>query len=155
MKLKENNILLSRVLIYVFACAILALDALCILIGTQESSALRQWLLQAVNEEKIFQLTVCIYLCSAPGFILLHRMHKLLGNLQKGIIFDSQNVILLGTVSSCCYCAGMICLVFVLQGLITLLAITIAAWFVALIVQIVQDVFRKAIAMKDELDFTI
>lgn len=155
MKLKERNILLSKIMIFVFAAAIVLMDALCIFIGTQEESALRRLLLQTVTEEQLFQLAVCIYFCSVPGFILLYRMHTLLGNLQKGIIFDSKNVTLLGIVSSCCYFAGLICLVFVLQGLYPLLSIAIAAWFVALIVQIVQDVFRKAIAMKDELDLTI
>lgn len=155
MNQQKKNLVFSKVLIFVFGAAIVFLDALCIHLGVSEESAMRAIFLRTAGEERLFQLIVCTYLCSIPGFILLHRMFQLLTNLEKGNVFTCENTTLMTAVSRCCYYAGGICLVFVLQGIIPLLAVTVAAWFVALIVQIVRDTFRQAIAMKNELDYTV
>lgn len=145
---EQKSILLSRVLVWVFTAAILLLDigslALCILhieIGI-------------IDRPSLIWLTLCCWLCSGFGYLLLYRMNCLLSNLQQERVFVPENVKYMRTVSYCCFAACGICFFFGLR-MPTLLSVTLAAGFVGLIVRIVKNVFENAIAMKDELDYTV
>ena len=65
-----------------------------------------------------------------------------------------QNIRLLRTVSLCCAAAALFCVAGCFFYLPFLLAVA-AASFMALIVRIVENVFQKALDMKNELDLTI
>ncbi len=99
-------------------------------------------------------LMATLYACSALAWVLLIALWKLLGNLQRGVVFDRENVRYLRTASWCCFGACLVCFASSLYCL-PILLIAIAAGFMGLIVRIVKNVFEQAISMKDELDFTI
>lgn len=151
---EEKSIFLSRVLVWLFAAAILILDLGSLALAClQTSPSLRLWAL-TIDRPKWILMTVCCWLCSGFGYLLLERMNRLLVNLQKEQIFVPENIQYLRTVSHCCFAACGICLCFSLK-MPSLLSISFASGFVGLIVRIVKNVFEKAIAMKDELDYTV
>ena len=148
---ESRSIRLSRVLVYLFAAALV----LCDVFGW--------WLVQFICEMLThrnhglaggYVLLGCLYLCSVPAYLLLYDMHRLLCNLQCGRVFLPFNVKLLRRISWCCFAAAGICLACT-PVWYSLLIVTIAAAFVGLIVRIVKNVFEQAILMKDELDFTV
>jgi hypothetical protein len=101
-----------------------------------------------------FGMMAVIYLASVFGWVFLWKMWRLLGNLRAGIVFEEENVALLGAVRSCCAWAAAVFLlgcVFYLPFLF----VAAALGFMALIVQIVRSIFRKAAQMQAELDLTI
>lgn len=151
---KDKSITLSRILLAVFAAALVLLDLLCLYVAVSgRPLALR--LAAFFSRSKILQFTACAYLCSVPGFWLLCSMNTLLKHIQSASVFTMENVKLLRRVSYCCFAAALICLVFAIAGILSLSIIAVAAGFVGLIVRIVKNVFQQAIAMKDELDFTV
>lgn len=151
---EEKSIFLSRILVVLFAAAILVLDMGSLALSwLQTSPSFHLWAL-TIDRPQWILLTVCCWLCSGFGYLLLDRMNRLLVNLQKEQIFVSENVRYLRTVSQCCFAACGICLCFSLK-MPSLLSVSFASGFVGLIVRIVKNVFEKAIAMKDELDYTV
>lgn len=151
----SKSILMSRILIFIFAAAIAALDLVCIFALCFPETVQTGMLRQVLSSREILYFSVCVFLCSIPGYVLIARMNRLLRNLQDGSVFTPENVGLLHDVSRCCIAAAVICMGGFLAGLPTLLAITLAAGFVGLIVRIVRNVFEQAILMKDELDLTV
>ena len=110
--------------------------------------------LRGLSEQKILAILVLMYLCSVLGWVLLHAMWKLLGNLRRETVFTEENVRLLNRVSWCCAGAAGLCLTGCFFYLPFLFAVA-AAGFMALIVRIVRNVFQQALQMKDELDLMI
>jgi hypothetical protein len=148
---QNKSITLSQLCIVLFALLLGALD-----VG---GYWLTGWFVRfsqplAPGRDQVMLLIV-LYLCSILGWVLLYALWRLLGRLRVGDVFSSGNVRLLRMTSWCCLGACGICLVggVVCYPLLGLIAI--AAGFVGLIVRIVKNVFEQAIAMKDELDFTI
>ena len=148
---ESRSIKLSRALVYAFAAALL----LCDIFGI--------WLIDFICGMLVhrnpglaggYVLLGCLYLCSVPGYILLHAMHHLLRNIQNGKVFLPVNVKLLRRISWCCFAAGLICLA-CSPIWYSLFLVTVSAAFVGLIVRIVKNVFEQAILMKDELDYTV
>lgn len=142
----NRSIRLSRWLLYFFAAVVLAMD-----LG---GLWLCRWMVGLVAHGSVAALMVCLYGCSIPAYILIWDMLRLLRNLQRELVFTAENTGFLRTVSYCCFAAGLVCLVGSMWFPM-LLAITAAAGFVGLIVRIVKNVFQQAIAMKDELDYTV
>ena len=102
--------------------------------------------------QALFLLT--IYAASIPAYFALYRLYRLLANLDNGQVFVEQNVICLAVLSRCCWAVAAICLASALYYL-PYLMVMVAAAFMALILRIVQNVFRQACEMKDELDLTV
>lgn len=151
---KDKSIVLSRALLLLFAAALVLLDLACLYAcWSHRYLALR--LNAFFSREKVLSFTACAWLCSVPGFWLLFSMNHMLKNMQSGSVFTPENVKLPRTVSYCRFAAALICMIFAMAEIISLSAIAIAAGFVGLIVRIVKNVFEQAIAMKDELDFTV
>lgn len=144
-----RSLRISRVLVYLFGAALIWLD----LSGWWYS----RWLLTRMlhfREAEAAAFLVCLYLCSVPGYVTLFGLDRLLRNLQAGEVFVPENVRLLRRISWCCFAAAAVCL-----GcgtvMLTLNVIAAAAALMGLIVRIVKNVFEQAIAMKEELDFTV
>ena len=99
-------------------------------------------------------LMATLYTCSALAWALLFALWRLLRNMQRGVVFDEENVRYLRITGWCCFGACLICFFssFYCQPI---LLIAIAAGFMGLIVRIVKNVFEQAITMKDELDLTV
>lgn len=149
-----KSIVLSRVLVGIFTAAVIMLDGIALYLLLPSSRNILGLLANTILQEKVCFFSACCLLCSCFAYILLYRMNLLLKNLQKGLVFIPENTRHLRIVSWCCFAASLICLVFAFW-LPTLLAVTLTAGFVGLIVRIVKNVFENAIVMKDELDFTV
>lgn len=145
---EKKSIVLSRILVGIFACAIVLLDLGCLVLCMSTAY------FPAFAYGKKLAFSICCWMCSGFGFCLLVRMNRLLVNLQKEAVFIPENVKHLRSVSYCCFAAGGLCLLFALSVHLLALA-ALAAGFVGLIVRIVKNVFENAIAMKDELDYTV
>lgn len=115
-----------------------------------------QWFgnLRRLHWQRCIGILAVLYACSIFGWILLWAMWKLLGSLQRGQVFTEDNIRLLGRVSLCCGAAAVICAVGFLFYTPFLIPVAAAA-FMALIVRIVRNVFRTALDMKTELDYTV
>lgn len=147
---ETRSILLSRVLLLLFAAALTVLDFFCLWLSLSGRGSGAVF-----PREKILAFTACLLLSSIPGFRLLWCMNRLLKNLQAARVFIPENVRLLRIVSYCCFFAAMFCAVFAAGFLVSLWIVVMAAGFVGLIVRIVKNVFEQAIVMQDELDFTV
>lgn len=144
----NKSVRLSQLCVVVFAVLLLALDGGCYwAVGAFIRLRNMHWQIGIL-------MMLTIYLCSIFGWLLLVRLWRLLRNIQRGLVFEEENVSLLRAVSWCCVGACVICLASTLYYL-PFLVVSIAAGFMALIVRIVKNVFQQAIAMKTELDFTV
>lgn len=149
----EQSIRLSQGCVLIFAVLLAALDAGCYwvvdwYIGT------RPVMLGFGLREGILMMAT-IYLGSIPAWGLLFNLHRLLGALAAGQVFVPANVARLRRVSWCCAAASLLCLASGLGYYLPWLLVAAAAGFMALVVRIVKNCFAQAVAMKDELDFTI
>ncbi len=145
---RSRSILLSLCAVVLFAVVLLVTDALAVPLCMQAC----QVFLSLEGEE--LPLTLTVYIASVPGWICLYSLFRLLLNLRRGAVFTAVNGRYMRRTSWCCILAGVLFLAaawfwlpFVFAG--------IAAGFMGLIVRIVKNIFEQAIAMKDELDYTI
>lgn len=101
------------------------------------------------------------YAVVPAGYAALVCLDKLLINIKKEIVFETQNVKLLKIISIACFYAGMIGLIsFIAVWLLdfmfeTLLVLAMGEFFMALVVRVVKNIFEKAIELKEENDLTI
>lgn len=147
---EKKTIQLTKLVIVLFFVAMLAVDF--------GAFGFVQFLCGALSKDHgqagFTTLLLCLYLCSVPMYCLLFDLYHLLCNLQAGQVFIPQNVKHLRRASWCCFAAAIICL----GGLWywpSLLLVSIAAAFVALIIRVIKNIFDQAIGMKTELDFTV
>ena len=96
-----------------------------------------------------------MYLCSIPAYVTLWDLNRLLGNMGREQVFVDENVASLRRISWCCIFVALVCLAAAVVEWPSLGIVTLAAGFMALIVRVVKNVFEQAIAMKDELDYTV
>ena len=147
---ENKSIQLSRVCVVAFMVLLAAADVGGIWIGPWYAARSH---VSRFRENKELFLAI-IYGLSALGWVLLVSLHRLLRNMKRGIVFDRANVKELRHTSWCCFGACAVCLASTAYYL-PFAAIAIAAGFVGLIVRIIKNTFEQAIAMKDELDFTV
>ena len=107
------------------------------------------------------KILVPFYLVVPAGYAVLISLDKLLSNVKKSKVFDSQNVTLLRIISYCCFYAALVGLVsyFVIAKIYmpmeSLFILALGEGFVGLIVRVVKNVFEKAIEIKEENDLVI
>ncbi len=145
----NRSIVLSQVLIIVFAVVLLALDIF--------MSPFLDWYMGLRGMTSATQkvaMMVTLYVASAFAWLILFDMWVLLRNLQKGRVFIGQNVTILRVVSYAFLALGITTLV---GGFFYLpfFVVTVASLFLTLIVRIVKNAFAEAVQMKSELDLTI
>lgn len=101
------------------------------------------------------------YAVVPAGYVALFCLDRLLGNIRKSRVFDVQNVKLLRLISIACAYAGLVGLisfvVIMLKDFMfeTMAVLSAGEFFVALIVNVVKNVFEKAIEIKEENDLTV
>lgn len=106
-------------------------------------------------------IIVPFYLVVPAGFAALICLDKLLVNIKKEEVFEMKNVKLLRIISWACFYAGLVGLISFIVILImdfmfeTLFVLSMGEFFMALILQSVMHIFRKAIAIKEENELTI
>lgn len=144
----DKSISLSRVCVVAFALLLGALD-----IGAYW--AVEFFIaLRGMGAETGYLMMATVYVCSVFGWITLRRLWLLLGNMLAERVFVGDNVAHLRAVSWCCAAVAAVCALSALYYLPFIVA-AMAAAFMALIVRIVKNVFQQAVAMKDELDWTV
>ncbi len=149
---QDKSMALSRVMVILFAVALVALDIFAQDVTLFLAGHLLGQYGIGLGEGLVFMGT--LYICSLPGYVILYSLYRLLGNLERGQVFISKNIAYLRRSSWCCVVVAVVCVV----GIPTypsFCIITIAAGFMALIIRIIKNVFEQAILMKDELDFTV
>lgn len=151
---ENRSITLSRGLIFVSAALLAALDMGLAWACLTDSTTVFRLGTFSFLPHKVRWFAACVYACNFPAFVLLWNMNRLLANLRRGIVYVAENVRLLRTVSYCCFAACLICLGFG-AAVPTVLMVFFAAGFMGLIVRIVKNAFEQAVAMQDELDFTV
>ncbi len=99
-------------------------------------------------------LTVIFYLCSPAAVVVILSSLKILKNLKEELFFNGQNVLLLSRMSYSCLgvvpACGAACFWF--YGF---MPITVAAFFMFLILRVVKNVFEYGWKLKEENDLTI
>lgn len=100
--------------------------------------------------------TICItfYICAAVTAPALFWIDRLLGNILKEQVFTAQNVGLLRSVRWCC---GIISLLCVVPACIyrPLFLMVIIMGFLCFILNVVVQVMKAAVAIREENDLTI
>ena len=147
-----GSLALSQILVKLFFVVLVAADVTGYWLVEWFLSWTRYRLTEQIPYSLLFLAT--IYAASIPAYLALYRLHRLLANLNKGQVFVEQNVRCLAALSRCCWAVAAICLVSAFYYLPYLLVL-VAAAFMALILRIVENVFRQACEMKDELDLTV
>ncbi len=152
-----DNKFLNATQIFIKACyMLLALLAIC---GTYFTMFIFGW------SDEILLLCIPFLLVIPAGYAVLICLDKLLSNIKADIIFDTENTALFKKISICCFYAAIIgvitCTVYIITNNLThLLAVPIIILasgeaFMGLIVMIIESVFKRAIAIKNENDLTI
>lgn len=145
----SKSILLSEILLGVFAATLLLLDVF--------MSPFLDWYmnLRLMTSPTIKAgMMVTLYALSIFAWLILAEMFLLLRNLKKAEVFTSKNVKILRIVSICLL---VIALISIAGGFFYLpfFIVSVAAAFLTLIVRIVKNAFAEAVRMKEELDLTI
>jgi hypothetical protein len=145
----SKSILLSEILLGVFAATLLLLDVF--------MNPFLDWYmnLRLMTSPTIKAgMMVTLYALSIFAWLILAEMFLLLRNLKKAEVFTSKNVKILRIVSICLL---VIALISIAGGFFYLpfFIVSVAAAFLTLIVRIVKNAFAEAVRMKEELDLTI
>ena len=145
---KDKSVMLSRGCVILFALCLAALD-----IGAYRFAAWFVWVRQIQWQFGVF-LMISVYAGSVFAWLCLYQLWRLLNNIRRGEVFVSANVRCMRLVSWCCAGAALVSL-FSAAYYLPFAFVAVAAGFMCLIVRIVKNAFHQAIAMKDELDFTV
>ncbi|MDE6775874.1 MAG: DUF2975 domain-containing protein [Ruminococcus sp.] len=149
---KTKSLFLSRILTVCTAGVFLIL--------TFFVPALSRWYEQVSAGSGFFGnnifMPVCIglYIAEIFAFAALWNLHRLLENINKGIVFDDCNSRCLRRISWSCMFAGIIFTVIGLWRFVFLMA-AFMAFMLGLVMRVLKNVFEKAVEIKSENDFTI
>ena len=101
-----------------------------------------------------FYLVASCYSSAVFVIITLFNLNTLLRNISKSEVFISENISAIRVCSWSCIAVSIICIA---SGLYYFLfyPIGVIAAFTGLILRIVKNVFERAIALKEENDYTI
>lgn len=94
------------------------------------------------------------YLALVPAVTALWLLLRLLSNLRAGLVFVARNVQALRGISRCCALACLVCAASAWYWP-PFLVMAGAFGLMALLLHTVKNCFAQAVAMKDELDYTV
>lgn len=131
---------------------------MCLLIGTAVSAPwLTRWFLgfsraELRGTEPFFLAT--IYVGSVPAVVLLYNLFRLLRRIEAEQVFNTENVECLRRISWSCFAGAGISFVSVFYYF-PWVFMAGAAGFMGLIVRVVKNVVAQAVALQNEVDYTI
>ena len=99
----------------------------------------------------ILLLFVVLFL---PVLLALYGLHKMLHNIQQGVIFSVENTASLRSVSWACFFAAVFLIVAAVKWPILLVASGVIG-FLGLFVRVIKNMLSEAILLKEENDYTI
>ena len=147
MKNKNRTLTLSLAFTTIFAIALVIL--------TLGAPWIVEFLCEFFHRDYLAKfLTVVTYLAVPAGWGAIILLYKILLNVDKGKVFEEENVKYLSILSWLCIYVG------VLSGFASLrftmfIIISISALFIGLIVRVVRNIISKAIEIKEENDMTV
>ncbi len=146
---RERSIGLSKL------CTILFI---CVLIATVVSAPwLTRWFLdftQAGQRGAESYFLTTIYVGAIPAAYLLCNLLRLLRRIEAGQVFITENVECLRRISWSCFLGAGIAFISTFYYL-PWIFVFVAAAFMGLIVRVVKNVVAQAVALKNEMDYTI
>lgn len=146
---QKRGILLSKSCIFLFAAGLVFL---CIGAPWLFSAFIK--LRSPFLDGKLPLLLLTTYTAAVPAALALYDLHRLLYSIEANAVFTAQNTAALGRLSLCCLLAALICLASTFYY--PSFAVPAAAGaFLALILYVLKNVFRQAVSIKDENDYTI
>ncbi len=102
----------------------------------------------------VLPLSISLYAAAVCGIVCLWNLGKLLGNIDKEIVFTAQNCQFLRIISWCCLLAAIPFAVFGFWRSLSFI-VALAAAFFGLILRVLKNVFDKAVELQEENDYTI
>lgn len=119
--------------------------------------ALAVWAVMAVMLPVIYRdmvVLVIFYLVFVPVLLALYGLHKMLRNIQRGIVFSSENTAALRLTSWACFFAAIFLLAGACLRPVLILASGVIG-FIGLFARVIKNMLAEAIVLKEENDYTI
>ena len=109
---------------------------------------------ELITESGRTLVMVVAYLILADMFAANCFLFSLLQRVKKGLVFTDKSVMLIRSVSWCCY---IICLLFLVLGFYFQLAYVVSflAFFLGLCLRVTKNVIDEATQIKNENDLTV
>ena len=101
-----------------------------------------------------FDILILFGLLFVPILLAFYGLHKMLSNIQQGVIFSLQNTASLRLVSWACFFAAIFLLIAAFKWPVLIFASGVIG-FLGLFVRVIKNMLSEAIAIKEENDFTI
>ena len=101
-----------------------------------------------------FDILILFCLLFAPILLAFYGLHKMLSNIQQGLIFSVQNTASLRLVSWACFFAAIFLLIATFKWPVLIFASGVIG-FLGLFVRVIKNMLSEAIVIKEENDFTI
>lgn len=110
--------------------------------------------LRILSDDQNYAILAAFYACVPVVLYALWNLEKLLRNIAAGQVFVTENVSFIGRVCFCCAGVGVICLpsAFFYAPLVFMCVIM---GFLCPVVNVVRQVFRAAVDLREENDLTI
>ena len=101
-----------------------------------------------------FDILILFGLLFVPILLAFYGLHKMLSNIQRGVIFSVQNTASLRLVSWACFFAAIFLLIAAFKWPVLIFASGVIG-FLGLFVRVIKNMLSEAIVIKEENDFTI
>ncbi|WP_164470909.1 DUF2975 domain-containing protein [Vaginisenegalia massiliensis] len=95
------------------------------------------------------------YICGGLALLFISSFYRLIDRIGRDQVFTSENVTCLRYIGWEIQVVTLIALIMGLTCYLPLLAIAVAGGFMVLVLRVVRNAFGKAVAMQDELTYTI
>ena len=147
----ENNMTLTRITLWINRVIMAIVAAL-----IPTLPLLIRWFFdyRMLTALEMTVVLVAFYLCAVAVGIALWSMDKLLRNILKGIVFVWDNVQLVRKIQWCCAAVSLLCIPATIAYL-PLIFLVVIMGFLALVVCVVAQVMKAAVAIREENDLTI
>lgn len=147
---KDKSIILSQILIKICYVGVVACSA-----AAPAIVRLYDEKVNVFGDKSVYTpLLITLYACVPFAVAALVCLDILLWNIRKNKAFIQQNVMLLRSISYCCFAVALIFIYFSILKPFAF-AIVFAAAFFGIILRVVKNCFQQAVAIREENDFTI
>ncbi len=107
-----------------------------------------------LSENEQLSITGAFYFCAAAALVALWHLDRLLGNILNNQVFTSENVARIRWVRRCCALVSLFCVAPSLYYPPMIFLVVIMG-FLCLVVNVVCQVMKAAVSIREENDLTI
>ena len=141
----------------------LAAVVIVMLVITTGTITLSKESFKLIEEIQVRLLIFPFYAVVPAGYAALVCIDKLLTNIKKDLVFESETLKYLNIISYACVYAAVVGIVSVVISLISgvydffivFILLSLGEFFMAIVLQVIRQVFKKAIDIKEENELTI